>query len=137
MNRKPSQPMFRVGRSTTGLGLFATTVIEKGSFIVEYTGSRILNAEAAERTRARYLFELNSRWTIDGSPRSNVARYINHACRPNAEAIISRGRIRVMAKRRIRPDEQITYHYGKSYFDAFIRPIGCKCSTCLRSKPDR
>ena len=34
----------------------------------------------------KYLFELNNRWTIDGSVRKNVARYINHACKPNAES---------------------------------------------------
>jgi hypothetical protein len=137
MNRKSSQSNFRVGRATTGLGLFATALIEKGDFIVEYTGPRIANSEADQRPRARYLFELNSRWTIDGSPRSNIARYINHACRPNAEVVISKGRIQVIAKRRIRPNEQITYHYGKGYFDAFINPVGCKCATCLRSRADR
>ena len=133
MNLTPSQSMFRIGRSNTGLGMFATAVIEKGSFIVEYTGPRISNAEAAERAGARYLFEVNSRWTVDGSPRSNIARYINHGCRPNAEVVISRGKIKIMAKRRIKPDEEITYNYGKHYFDTFIKPIGCKCASCLRA----
>ena len=131
MNRKSSQRNYRVGRSKTGLGLFSTATIEKGTFIVEYSGDRISNAEAEHRSRARYLFELNSRWTIDGSPRSNTGRYVNHACRPNAEPVISRGRIRIKAKKRIRPDEEITFNYGKNYFEAFIKPLGCRCHSCM------
>ena len=82
--KKPKK--FRVGRSNTGLGLFATETIPKHELIVEYTGRLISNAKAREleSTRAnRYLFELNSRWTIDGSSRRNLARYCNHSCEPN------------------------------------------------------
>jgi SET domain-containing protein len=133
MRTKASIEHFRVGRSQTGLGLFATATIEKGTFIIEYLGPRISNEEVRHRGGARYLFEVNSRWTIDGSPRWNIARYINHSCRPNAAAIESRGRIRIMARKRIKPGDEITYNYGKSYFDAFIRPIGCRCPAC---RPD-
>jgi SET domain-containing protein len=130
MKGKSAEQLYRVGRSRTGLGLFAKTVIEKGTFIVEYTGHRISNAEANQRWRARYLFEVNSRWTIDGSPRWNDARYVNHSCRPNAESVVSRGRIRIKAVRRIKVDEEITFNYGKSYFDLFIKPHGCRCASC-------
>jgi SET domain-containing protein len=130
MKAKPSEKPYRVGRSETGLGLFATDVIEKGSFIIEYIGPRISADEVHRRRSTRYLFEVNSRWTIDGSPRWNTARYINHSCRPNAEAVVSRGRIRIKALKRIRPGDEITYDYGKNYFDTFIRPLGCKCRTC-------
>lgn len=130
MKGKYPERLFRVGRSKTGLGLFATGVIEKGAFIVEYLGHRISNAEADDMAGARYLFEVNSRWTIDGSPRWNTARYANHSCRPNAEPVISRGRIRIKAKKRIKPDDEITFNYGKSYFDMFIKPRGCRCRAC-------
>jgi len=124
---------FRVGRSKTGLGLFATQEIAKGQFIVEYLGTRLTTKEAIEvesRGSNKYLFEVNSRWTIDGSPRTNVARYTNHSCRPNAEADVKKGRVLISAKRRIKPGEEITFHYGKSYFDIFIKPKGCKCVKC-------
>src|SRR5262245_49299293 len=78
---------FRIGRSRTGLGLFATAPIKKGAFIVEYTG-RKLTDEQADKLEARgnrYLYEINSRWTIDGTSRKNLGRYANHSCRPNAE----------------------------------------------------
>jgi len=137
MGNRASEERFRVGRAPTGLGLFATDVIEKGAFIIEYIGPRISNEEVHRRRSTRYLFEVNSRWTIDGSPRWNTARYINHSCRPNAEAVISRGRIRIRAIKRIKPGDEITYNYGKAYFDTFIKPIGCKCPSCMTVRPKR
>jgi SET domain-containing protein len=128
---------YRVGRSATGLGLFATDVIEKGKFISEYVGPKITNEEVQRRRNARYLFEVNSRWTIDGSPRWNTARYINHSCLPNAKAVVSRGRIRIMATRRIKPGDEITFSYGKDYFDTFIKPWSCKCLACRTIRPKR
>ena len=83
----PRKPAFRIGRSRTGLGLFATAPIKKRAFIVEYKG-RKLTTEQAEKLEARgnrYLYEINSRWTIDGTTRKNLGRYANHSCRPNAE----------------------------------------------------
>lgn len=129
-----AKPPYRVGRSRTGFGLFATEEIKKGAFIIEYTGPKLTNAQADERAHSRYLFELNSRWTIDGALRSNTARYINHACRPNAEPYITGGRIKIRAKKRIRPDEEITYDYGKAHFDEFIKPKGCLCTACREKR---
>jgi SET domain-containing protein len=137
MKSKSPQGPFRVGRSKTGLGLFATGVIEKGAFIIEYIGPRLSSAEVENRRRSRYLFEVNSRWTIDGSPRWNTARYINHSCRPNAVPLVSRGRIRIEATKRIKPGDEITYHYGKNYFETFIEPIGCKCAACAPARSGR
>lgn len=124
---------FRVGRAAAGLGLFATDEIRKGASIVAYTGRRIPDAEAAKREArgARYIFEINSRWAIDGSSRRNIARYVNHSCRPNAEAVHRRRyRVVYVARRRIRPDEEITVDYGKEYFDGFIKDSGCRCAAC-------
>lgn len=135
MKTSPSpQRVFRVGRSKTGLGLFATQDIRKGTFIVEYVGPRLTNDEADKRSHSRYLFELNSRWTIDGAQRSNLARYINHACRPNAEAYITRGAIKIRAAKRILADQEITYNYGKAHFNEFIKPKGCRCAACVEKR---
>jgi hypothetical protein len=125
--------MFRVGRSRTGLGVFAVAPIARGKFIAEYWGKRIRNEEA-DRRNNRYMFEISSRWTIDGSDRRNVARYINHACRPNAEVRIYQGRIRIYALKNIKPGDEITYHYGRPYFEEFLRKPGCKCATCLKKR---
>jgi uncharacterized protein len=125
---------YRIGRSATGLGLFATTPIEPGAFIVEYSGPRIPTraAHAREKTAgARYMFEINSRWTVDGSVRSNIGRYANHSCRPNAESALRRGKVILRAIKAIEPGEEITYDYGEEYFELFIKPNGCRCAKCV------
>jgi uncharacterized protein len=128
---------FRIGRAATGLGLFATERIEKGAFIVEYRGRRISTEEADRREArgAKYMYELNRRWTIDGSSRRNIARYANHSCRPNAESDIVKGKVILRAIRTILPGSEVTYHYGREYFELIIKPKGCKCAHCgWRSK---
>jgi SET domain-containing protein len=127
-DRKP----FRVGRSQTGLGLFATREIGKGERIIEYRGRRIPTRLAQELDRRRankYLFEIDRRWTIDGRARSNLARYVNHACTPNAEAKLVRGRMLFVARRRIRPGEEITIDYGEEHMQLYFRD-GCRCAAC-------
>lgn len=124
---------FKVVRAANGLGLGLKTNVsfKKGDFVIEYIGIKKTNKEVEDHT-GKYLFEINSKFTIDGSPRWNIARYINHACRPNCEVEIGRdGRIKVMAIKNIDAGEELNYDYGKEYFDEFIKPVGCKCLTCL------
>jgi hypothetical protein len=128
-----SRRRFRVGRSKTGLGLFATKLIRRGSFIVYYTGKKLPN-RIADELDTKYLFEINNRWTIDGSSRRNIARYINHSCRPNAEADVKKHKILISAIRTIHPGDEITYNYGRNYFNAFIKEHGCKCAACHQKK---
>ena len=131
---------YRIGRSATGLGLFATAPIERGAFIVEYSGKRIPTREAKVRERtsgARYMFEINSRWTVDGSQRSNIGRYANHSCRPNAESAIWKGKVILRAISPIMSGEEITYDYGPEYFELFIRPNGCQCAKCVEAAAKR
>ncbi|HWK87350.1 MAG TPA: SET domain-containing protein [Xanthobacteraceae bacterium] len=132
MSRKP----FRIGRSVTGLGLFATRLIKKRTRIAQYRGP-LLTDEEAERAGNRgnrYLFEINSRWTIDGKSRKNIARYANHSCNPNAEPIIRGHQIFINAKRDIKPGEEIVYDYGPDYLKNVIGRNNCKCSRCRRRK---
>ncbi|HXI25961.1 MAG TPA: SET domain-containing protein [Pyrinomonadaceae bacterium] len=120
---------YAVKRAAAGLGLFATKPIPKGTKIIEYVGPRISNAEV-EKSNGKYYFGLNKQWSIDGSGRENVARYANHSCGPNAEAIITCGRIWICSRRNIKAGEEITYNYGKEYFEGIIKDIGCKCPKC-------
>ena len=132
-----SKKPYRVGRSRTGLGLFATKPIKKGAKIVRYFGplldSRKKKDDAIEN---KYLFELNGRWTIDGSVRENVARYINHACKPNAESDVMprKRKVVIRAIKNIEPGEEINYDYGTDYFKAYLKPIGCKCDACEKKR---
>ena len=121
--------LYAIKRSNTGLGLFAVSLIPKGRRIIEYSGPLVSNKEV-ERRCGKYFFGIDSKSSIDGSVRSNVARYINHSCRPNAEALISHRRVWIWSKKVIRPGEEITYNYGKEYFETVIKPIGCKCKRC-------
>lgn len=126
---KDVQVRYEVRRANTGLGLFASRAIAKGRRIIQYVGP-VLTSEEVERRRGRYFFSLDDEYAIDGSARSNTARYINHSCRPNAEAWVEGKRIWIWSKRAIEPGEQITINYGKQYFDDYIKPVGCKCESC-------
>jgi uncharacterized protein len=130
-----SSSIVHIGRAATGLGLFAAKPIAAKAYIVTYQGRRIPTAEAQRRERegkAKFMFEINRQWTIDGSSRRNLGRYINHACRPNCEAVLRKGRMMLVALRDIAPGEEITLDYGKEYFDLFIAPFGCRCATCAK-----
>ncbi len=124
-----------VRRSSAGLGLFAGELIAKDTVVIEYTGERISSKEA-DRRGGRYLFTVTDDLVIDGKGRKNTARYINHACRPNAEAEHDEDtdRIYIRSIKNIREGDEITYDYGKEYVDDFIASQGCRCKTCLRKK---
>ena len=135
----PRKKSFRIGRSRTGLGLFATEPIKKKDFIVEYKGRRLDNEEAdkLEARGSRYLYEINSRWTIDGSGRKNLGRYANHSCRPNADSHQLKGKVFLRAIKAIKPGEEITWNYGRDYFLNVITPSGCKCVKCREKRNKR
>ena len=124
-----------VKRSSAGLGLFANTVFKRGDFIIEYIGEPISHTEADKRG-GKYLFILSDTIVIDGKCRENIARYINHSCTPNAEGETDEdeSKIRIFAKRTILPGEEIAYNYGKEYFNTYIKPHGCRCSSCTSKK---
>jgi uncharacterized protein len=124
---------FRVGRSRTGLGLFAVRPIAKKDYIVTYSGRWITTEEARERERLgnpRYLFEVNSRWTIDGATRRNLGRYVNHSCKPNAEPVLRKGKMVLVATKAIALGDEITFDYGEDYFDYYFKKAGCRCMAC-------
>ncbi len=118
----------KVRRSSAGLGLYAAKDFARGDTVIEYIGHRLRGAHDRDN---RYLFRVSKTIDIDGSPRWNTARYVNHACRPNCEAINRRNRIFLVAKKSIKAGEELTYDYGKEYFSEYIEPGGCRCASCL------
>jgi hypothetical protein len=133
----PSSKPYRVGRSKTGLGLFATKPIKKGSKIVRYFGPMLdCNKKKDDAIENKYLFQITKRWTVDGSVRENIARYINHACKPNAESDVSakKRKIIIRAIKNIEPGDEINYDYGTDYFKEYLKPIGCKCDSCEKKR---
>ncbi|HEY8338177.1 MAG TPA: SET domain-containing protein [Tardiphaga sp.] len=132
-----SSKPYRVGRSKTGLGLFATQPIKKGSKIIRYFGPMLdCNKKKDDAVENKYLFQITKRWTVDGSVRKNIARYINHACKPNAESDVNarKRKIIIRAIKNIEPGEEINYDYGTDYFKEYLKPIGCKCESCEKKR---
>ncbi len=132
MNRsgKLNNTRFSIHRTIgRGMGLFARVPFRKGELVVEYTG-RKLPTKLADELDTKYLFEIDEDWTIDGSPRTNTARYINHSCRPNCESDIRDGKILIFALRNTSVGEELSMDYGDEYFDEFIKPVGCRCDFC-------
>lgn len=127
--RKPRYAIKRTAK--TGLGFFTLVPIKDDKKIIEYIGL-ILTGEEADKKGGKYLMTLDEDYTIDGSPRSNHARYINHSCQPNAKAYRTGARVWIWSIRAIEAGEEITYDYGKNYFNDFIKPIGCRCAECLK-----
>ncbi len=128
-----AHPKLAVKRSSTGLGLFALEAIPANKRIIEYIGP-ILTYEEADKRGGKYLFTIDEKYIIDGTVRSNTARYINHSCRPNAKAYTSGLRVWIWSLRAIKAGEEITINYGKEYFDDHIKPKECKCKVCMTKR---
>jgi SET domain-containing protein len=133
--RKETNARFKlkVGRAKTGLGLFAMEPIPKGKKIIEYIGN-VLTGEPDDATDGLYIFNINKKVDIDGAPRWNTARYINHSCRPNAESTTHKDHVWIKSIKKIMLGEEITYDYGKEYFDEYIKPKGCLCEKCREKR---
>jgi SET domain-containing protein len=101
-----------------GAGVYAATRITKNTRIIDYAGETITNAESRRRearhfARGRiWCFNVNRRWVRDASVGGNLARFINHACRPNCYSHIVDGVIWIRAARNIEPGEELTYDYN-------------------------
>ena len=113
----------------SGWGVYATHPIDEDTRIVEYKGELVSQAEGWRREQ-RYLprqriwiFNVNERWVRDAAFGGNVARYINHACRPNCYVDVVGRTIWILASRRIRTGEELTYDYNTDG----AAGIQCRC----------
>lgn len=113
-------------KSAAGLGIFTNIAIPKRRFIIEYWGD-VVTEDQANRIGGKYLFELGNGKTINGTTRKNLARYINHSCRPNCEVEVKGNKVFVYSKRAIKPGEELCYDYGREYFNFFIGKH-CRCA---------
>jgi SET domain-containing protein len=122
---------FTVKRGTHGLGLFTNVPFKKGDLVTEYTGEKI-STDTANIRGGQYLFELNDAWVIDGKGREHKARYINHSCSPNCYPEIDdkEEHIFIYAKRTIKAGEELTYNYGKEFWEVHVASKGCRCDKC-------
>jgi len=125
-----------------GRGVFARAPIPAGTRVTEYTGEVISEAEGDRRYDDRrmdrhhtFLFALSDGRCIDGGVGGNEARFINHSCDPNCEAVEEDGHIFIEALRDIAPGEELTYDYAYEWEDgddvraSFYR-CGCGTPAC-------
>ncbi len=116
---KPSARRFVVRKSGIhGRGVFALVDIPKGTRLIEYLGERMSHKEADKRygdihegSAHTMLFAANDEVVIDATQWGSSARWINHSCGPNCEAIEDEGRVFIETKRAIRAGEELGYDY--------------------------
>ncbi|MFP4673201.1 MAG: SET domain-containing protein [Opitutales bacterium] len=140
----PRKRLCKVARSPIHKrGLFATCDIPKGTDVIQYVGEKIDKEESNRRAleweeKARksgaglvYIFELDEKWDLDGRRGRNPARYINHSCDGNCEAVNYDGEIWIVACRDIREGEELTYDYGYDMEHFMDHPCECGSKNCV------
>ena len=136
LNMVPNRKLPRIQRRKSklhGWGVFALEPINKNTRIVTYDGQLIDHKESLKR-ETKYLergeiwcFTVNRRWVRDATVGGNVARFINHACKPNCYSQIVGRDIWIRAGRNIEAGEELTYDYytdGEQVIQCNCRP-GC------------
>jgi len=121
-----------------GRGVFALMPIAKGSRLIEYTGERVSHevadaryAEEQENSPHTMLFSVDEDTVIDATHRGSSARWLNHSCQPNCEAVDDEGRIFIETTRNIRAGEELSYDYNllleEAHTPALKRANPCYC----------
>jgi SET domain-containing protein len=112
-----------------GWGVYTRTAIAKNTRIIDYAGELISHRQSLRRERRQlarghvWCFTVNRRYVRDASVGGNLARFINHACRPNCYSRVVGHTIWICAARNIAAGEELTYNY---YTDG-EGCIPCRC----------
>ena len=138
------KPLCKVKTSEIhGHGLYATSDIEEDTQIIQYVGEKITKEESKKRAlewenEARetgeglvYIFELDGKYDIDGRLGDNPARYMNHSCDGNCEAINSDGEIWIVAIQDIKQGAELVYDYGYDMEHSLDHPCLCGSRNCI------
>ena len=127
-----------------GLGAFATAPIPVGVRLIEYAGARLTPEEAEARypdvegeRHHTYLFAIDdddgTEVVVDAAVDGNDARFINHSCDPNCDAIVEHGRIWIETIRDVAPGEELAYDYAyileERHTPAAKRRFPCHCGS--------
>ena len=135
--------MWKLKKSSVhGTGIVSTESIKKGTKIIQYIGEKITKKEGDKRSEERirkflnkknegsvYIFELNKKYDIDGSPLYNKARYINHSCKPNCEVEIIKNEIWIISIKDISYGDELNYDYGYPFDKDDYKDHICKCGS--------
>ena len=130
-----------------GNGMFATAPIAKGEKLIQYKG-RLRSHDEVDRAYGEvdddghtFLFTLNDDYVIDANLDYNAARWINHSCNPNCEAVFyedesgdkRKDQVWIESRRAIKPGEELSYNYGITLDEAHTpemkRLWACRCGS--------
>lgn len=130
-----------------GNGMFATAPIAKGEKLIQYKG-KLRSHDEVDRAYGdeddnghTFLFTLNDDWVIDANLEANSARWINHSCNPNCEAVFyedesgdkRKDKVWIESMRAIKPGEELSYNYGITLAEAHTPKMkklwGCRCGS--------
>jgi|TARA_B100001059_G_C17805023_1_gene568585 SET domain-containing protein len=125
-----------------GTGIIADKNIKKNVKIIQYIGEKVTKKEGDKRSEERikkyintknegsvYVFELNKKYDIDGSPLYNKARFINHSCEPNCEVEIENDEIWIKSIKQIKKGDELSYDYGYPFDKDDFSDHPCKCGS--------
>lgn len=121
-----------------GLGAFATRQIPAGTRLIEYAGERLTPDQADARypelpgeRHHTFLFAIDDEWVVDAAVGGNDAKWINHSCDPNCDAVVDDGRIWIETIRDVQPGEELAYDYAykleERHTPAARRKYPCNC----------
>lgn len=126
-----------------GLGIFTPVFIDENTLIMEYKGEIIGKCMSDKREKmykmnnidSIYMFSVSEDMIIDATMMGNKARYINHSCCPNCEAIhsMSDKSIKYCSIRNILPGEELTIDYNMAQ-DINGEACNCGASKCKSRK---
>lgn len=141
---KKQKPFWELrGSAIHQQGMFARKDIPAGERIIEYFGERVTKEESTRRcleweAKARkkgeglvYVFDLNEEFDLDGNIEDNPAKYINHSCEENCEAINEDDHIYIYAKRDIAEGEELSFDYGYDLEHFLDHPCHCGSKKCV------
>ncbi|XP_026199131.1 histone-lysine N-methyltransferase EHMT1a isoform X2 [Anabas testudineus] len=126
---------------TMGWGVKAMQDIPQGTFVCEYVGEIITDAEADKRDNDSFLFTLDNKvgdiHCIDARLFGNIGRFINHLCEPNLLAVrvftmhqdLRFPRIALFSSRSIKAGDQIGFDYGDHYWRVKSKYLTCQCGS--------
>lgn len=114
-----SSPFEIRGSPIQGLGAFATRRIPAGTRLIEYAGERLTPEQADARypevpgeRHHTFLFAIDDEWVVDAAVNGNAAKWINHSCDPNCDAVVDDAKIWIETIRDVQPGEELAYDYA-------------------------
>uniref|UniRef100_A0A3Q3FEB3 Euchromatic histone-lysine N-methyltransferase 1b n=1 Tax=Kryptolebias marmoratus TaxID=37003 RepID=A0A3Q3FEB3_KRYMA len=131
--------LFRTSKK--GWGVRALQDIPQGTFVCEYVGEIITEAEAEMRQNDAYLFSLDDKpedlYCIDARFYGNVSRFLNHMCEPNLFACrvftthqdLRFPHIAFFASENIKAGEELGFNYGDHFWEVKSKQFSCECGS--------